>query len=72
MNTTITTPELDRFTKNDNPLIAFEAIVIVVLCVYIMILHCWQRQERKETNETNKRLADAVTILIETVRHVGK
>lgn len=68
MNTTIATPELDRFTKNENQLVAFEAIVIVVLCAYIMILHWWTREERRETNETNKALAHALTVLTEAVK----
>ncbi len=79
MTATVSVPDYDRFTKNDNQLVAFEAIVIVGLCTYIMLLHWWWRDERKEysaerkeTNDTNKALANALTTLTEVVRHVSK
>lgn len=69
MNATVTSPELDRFTRNDNQLIAFESIVIVVLAVYILFQDRMARLERKETLETNKALATSLTILTEAVKN---
>lgn len=68
MNTSTTIPDYDRFTKSDNQLIAFESIVIVVLCVYILFQDRMARLERKETTETNKALAQALAILSEAVK----
>lgn len=69
MNTQVSIPDYDRFTRNDNQLIAFESIVIVVLAVYILFQERMARLERKETNETNKALAHALTVLSEAVKN---
>ena len=60
---------VDRFIGYDNPLIAFEFLVIVVLCMYIFWKESTAARERKQTVETNQELAKSLAVLTEVVRN---
>jgi len=63
MTTEISIPDPQRFTNNDNQVIALEAIFIVILMAYVLFLQRAWFSERKETNKTLLEVAEAVNIL---------
>lgn len=56
-------PDPQRFTNNDNQVIALESIIIVALCVYVLWIQRAWFSERKETNKTLLEVAEAVNVL---------
>jgi len=56
-------PDPQRFTNNDNQVIALESIIIVILMVYVLFLQRSWFSERKETNKTLLEVSEAVNIL---------
>jgi len=63
MTSEISIPDPQRFTNNDNQVIALEAIFIVILMAYVLFLQRAWFSERKETNKTLLEVAEAVNIL---------
>ena len=63
---------IDRFSNYDNPLIAFEFIVIVALAVFILYREGKYDSERKDTIEVNRKLAESLAVLTEVVRNGNK
>lgn len=63
-------PDMERFIKHSDDLVAFEATMIVGLSVYILLIQWLYAKERREVSETNKQLAIALATLTEAVRNV--
>lgn len=63
MAETVTIPDVTRFTNNDNPVISYLSITVVVLALYILLLRRDAAKERKETNDTLSQVAAAVNVL---------
>lgn len=72
MNTETLNTGIDRFSNYDNPLIAFEFIVIVALAVFILYREGKYDSERKDTIEVNRKLAESLAVLTEVVRNGNK
>lgn len=63
MAETVTIPDVTRFTNNDNPVISYLSITVVVLALYILLLRRDAAKERKESNDTLSQVAAAVNVL---------
>lgn len=64
MTSEISIPDPQRFTNNDNQVIALEAIFIVILCLYILWRERMFSSERKEINKSLADVAAAVNMLV--------
>lgn len=63
MQSEISIPDPQRFTNNDNQVIALESMIIVILMAYVIFLQRAWFSERKETNKTLLEVAEAVNVL---------
>lgn len=63
MNETLI-PDPQRFVNHDNDLVAFEAMMIIVLLGYIFWKELVSIKERKENNKTLMDVAEALNKLI--------
>lgn len=57
-------PDPQRFVNHDNDLVAFEAIMIIVLLGYIFWKELISVKERKEINKTLQDVSEALNKLI--------
>lgn len=64
MTTETYIPDPQRFTNNDNQVIALESIIIVFLCVYVFWLQKMFSLERKEINKSLSEVSAAVNMLV--------
>jgi len=63
LTTEIPIPDPQRFTNNDNQVIALEAMFLIILMAYIIFLQRAWFSERKEMNKTLLEVAEAVNVL---------
>lgn len=68
MQDTLTTG-MERFSTYDNPLIAFQFMVIVALALFILWLLKYIFGDKKESIETMRELAKSLAVLTEVVRN---
>lgn len=64
MNAETYIPDPQRFVNHDNDLVAFEAMMIIVLLGYIFWKELVSIKERKENNKTLMDVAEALNKLI--------
>ena len=57
-------PDPQRFTNNDNQVIALEAMFIIVLLGYIFWKEIMTYRERKENNKTLQDVAESLNKLV--------
>ena len=64
MNAETYIPDPQRFTNNDNQVIALEAMFIIVLLGYIVWKEIMTYRERKENNKTLQDVAESLNKLV--------
>ncbi len=64
MNHETLIPDPQRFTNNDNQVIALEAMFIIILLGYIFWKEVMSYRERRETNKTLQEVSEALNKLV--------
>lgn len=64
----LTPPDMERFVKHSDDLVAFEATMIVGLAVYIMFLHWMYGKTLAKFSDAIEKLSPTIVSLTEVVR----